>query len=516
MLHNTHAARRLRENCHRSRAGNEAPNICRLGHVGQHNEGLVCKNSPRILRGDIAAVALSTQDDAGQSRQFKKNQKPTTTMRHGPASETKPKDIPFVDLFCGAGGLSVGFERAGFKAAFAIDNDPAAIETYKYNHPDCHSVCGDIENIRAQDIFEALGTEDVPLIIGGPNCQGVSLRGKRNPKDPKNKMFSHFHRLIQDVNPEWFLMENVPGLLHRHNRQMASDIFQAFENIGYRCGADVLLAADYGVPQLRYRLFLIGNRINAPLAFPTPTHSCPFEQLGLDDTIFSQFKRESPSWNTVQDAIGDLPPLHNGGGQEILQGFFRSRSFPSDFIKWCRQNAKDLLNHVCHKTNQNNINLIKHIPQGKNWKSIPAEIRPPRFKRVALKDHTTTYGRLSWEMPARTITCYFNNITCGAFTHPEQHRGISIREGARLQSFPDNFRFFGTLARQYRQVGNAVPCLLASHIAKTLHELMLGGKLNRKTQIPAAVEFSKLHNALVFNRPLKGMRFNLDKYLVVN
>jgi len=433
-----------------------------------------------------------------------------------PSEKRTSRETPFVDLFCGAGGLSAGFERAGFRAVYAIDNEPAAIQTFKFNHPHSEALCSDIEKITAKDIFEAVGSDKVPLIVGGPNCQGVSLRGKRDPNDPKNKMFSHFHRLIDEVQPEWFLMENVPGLLHRHNRELAADIFQSFEEIGYRCGADVLLAADYGVPQLRYRLFLIGNRVGAPIAFPTPTHSCPFEELGLDDTIFSEFRREKPSWRTVADAIRDLPPLANGGGEDCVEGYFKSRADASDFVRWCRQNEKDLLNHVCHKTNDYNINLIQHIPQGKNWKSIPPDIRPPRFKRVALKDHTTTYGRLSWTMPARTITCYFNNITCGAFTHPEQHRGISIREGARLQSFPDGFRFFGPLARQYRQVGNAVPCLLAYHVSKTLKELMGGGKMDRESQIPAAVEFSRLQNALIFNRPVKGMRFNLDKYLVVN
>lgn len=422
--------------------------------------------------------------------------------------------VPFVDLFCGAGGLSVGFESAGFKSVYAIDNDAAAIETYKYNHPDCHTVCSDIEKISAADIFKAAGTTNIPLIVGGPNCQGVSLRGKRDQNDPKNKMFTHFRRLIEEVQPEWFVMENVPGLLHKHNRELASDIFQSFEDIGYRCGADVLLAADYGAPQLRYRLFLIGNRMGLPIAFPTPTHSFPFENHGLDDSIFSKFKRETPSWRTVKDAIGDLPPIENGGGEELVEKFFSSRKQKNEYIKWCRPTGKDLLNHVCHRTNDNNIALIKHIPQGKNWKSIPLEIRPARFDRVALKDHTTTYGRLSWNMPARTVTCYFNNVTCGAYTHPEQDRGISVREGARLQSFPDTFRFLGSLARQYRQVGNAVPPLLAFHVAKTLHELIVGHDVDHASKISAAVIFSRLNNSLVFNRPVKGMRFNLDKYLV--
>jgi DNA (cytosine-5)-methyltransferase 1 len=422
--------------------------------------------------------------------------------------------IPFVDLFCGAGGLSVGFELAGFKSVYAIDNDAAAIETYKYNHPNCQAVCSDIEKITAEDIFNAAGTTKIPLVIGGPNCQGVSLRGKRDPNDPKNKMFTHYRRLINEVQPEWFVMENVPGLLHKHNRELASDIFQSFEEIGYRCGADVLLAADYGVPQLRYRLFLIGNKIGSPIAFPTPTHSFPFERNELENTIFSKFKREKSSWRTVSDAISDLPPIENGGGDTVVEGYFKARKLKNDYIKWCHSETHDLINHICHRTNDSNIELIKHIPQGKNWKSIPLEIRPDRFKRVALKDHTTTYGRLSWDMPARTITCYFNNVTCGAFTHPEQHRGISVREGARLQSFPDNFRFFGTLARQYRQVGNAVPPLLAFHIGKTIRELMAGNSIDHDNKIPAAVVYSSVDNSLVFNKPIKGMRFNLDKHLV--
>jgi len=437
-------------------------------------------------------------------------------MIQTPIRRKMDSPIPFVDLFCGAGGLSAGFQRAGFSPVFAIDNEQAAIETFQYNHPDCKAVCADIEQIRSNDIFDAAGTKRIPLIIGGPNCQGVSLRGKRDPNDPKNKMFVHFHRLISEVRPDWFVMENVPGLLHRHNRDLASDIFKEFEEIGYRCGAEVLLAADYGVPQLRYRLFLVGNRHEAPVAFPTPSHSCPFEQLGLEDTIFSRFERQKPSWRTVAEAIRDLPEIANGGGFQHVDDFFKNRRCDNEFLRWCREKEVDLHNHVCHKTNDYNINLIRHIPQGKNWKSIPADIRPPRFKRVALKDHTTTYGRLSWDMPARTITCYFNNITCGAFTHPEQHRGISIREGARLQSFPDSFQFFGPLARQYRQVGNAVPCLLAFHVASALRDLMQGIALRKDHHLQASVEYSRTQRALVFNRPVKGMRFNLDKYLVTN
>jgi DNA (cytosine-5)-methyltransferase 1 len=432
-------------------------------------------------------------------------------------SAPRTHSIPFVDLFCGAGGLSVGFERAGFRSVYAIDNDESAVETYSFNHPGAAVECVDIAEISADSIRCASGLDSIPLVIGGPNCQGVSLRGKRDPNDPKNKAFYNFVRIISELQPDWFVMENVPGLLHRHNRNLAADILREFKEIGYDCGADVLLAADYGVPQLRYRLFLVGNRVGAPIFFPSPTHSCPLEKLGLQDSIFCFVSPHKPQWTTVRDAIGDLPPLENGGGEEALFDYFSKTRFTTpSFAGWCNAGYPHLTNHVCHRTNDRNIRLIRHIPPGKNWKAIPQHLRPERFSRVALKDHTTTYGRLDWGMPARTITTYFNNITSGAFTHPGQHRGISIREGARLQSFPDVFRFLGTTARQYRQVGNAVPCRLAFHVAEVISKLMTSRWSRDDSLLRPAVELSRHGGILQFNRPLRGMRFNLDKYLVLD
>jgi DNA (cytosine-5)-methyltransferase 1 len=188
-----------------------------------------------------------------------------------PRQDSEPK-LPFVDLFCGAGGLSCGFEMAGFQAIYALDLDEFACQTFASNHPNIQVACDDIENVVPKDIFDAAGTRSIPLLIGGPNCQGVSLRGKRNPNDPKNEMFFHFKRLIEGVRPDWFVMENVPGLLHRHNQGLVTAIFEAFHSIGYRCGAEVLLAADYGVPQLRYRLVLIGTKTEQEVVFPDATH----------------------------------------------------------------------------------------------------------------------------------------------------------------------------------------------------------------------------------------------------
>lgn len=428
--------------------------------------------------------------------------------------------IEFIDLFCGAGGLSVGFEKSDFRSIFANDYDEFACDTYTLNHPQSHVYKGDVVDLSAKMIFEMTERSFIPLVIGGPNCQGVSLRGKRDPNDPKNKMFHHFKRLIEELQPEWFVMENVPGLLHRHNRELITDIFDEFHGIGYECGGEVLLAADYGVPQLRYRFFLIGNRVGQPILFPNATHQCPI-QFDEPNSKLQPFLNgsngnhiERPNWLTVFDAIGDLPPIPNGGGKEETDYQDLKGQILTPYQSMVREDSHKLYNHVCHRSSESNIEMISHIPSGKNWKSIPLDLRPERFQRVALKDHTTTYGRLTWDSPSRTITTYFNNISAGAFTHPEQHRGIGVREGARLQSFPDDFRFRGSLARQYRQVGNAVPPLLASNIAMILHKMMIGDLSKLSQAHEAAVVYNSRKRELEFRRPVQGMRFNLDKYLV--
>lgn len=419
--------------------------------------------------------------------------------------------LPFVDLFCGAGGLSVGFEAAGFRPVFANDNDAFAAQTYALNHPDCRVSTADVEDLTAGEILNQSELAHIPLVIGGPNCQGVSLRGKRNPADPKNDMFFHFHRLIDELKPEWFVMENVPGLLHRHNSGLVTSIFRAFEELGYRCGGEILLAADYGVPQLRYRFILIGNSVGAPILFPQATHRHGLqhienEQPGLFPEIDSR-----PAWLSVADAISDLPPIANGGGAEVVP-YPRSQFELTEYQLLMRGASDHLYNHVTHRSSDQNISLARHVPPGKNWKSIPENLRPKRFDHVALKDHTTTYGRLHPGMPARTITTYFNNISSGAFTHPSQHRGISVREGARLQSFPDDFRFVGPLAKQYRQVGNAVPCLMAYSVAEVIRDTIAG--LHPSNAQSPTIEFCGQRKSIRISKPLMGMRFNLDEHLV--
>lgn len=260
------------------------------------------------------------------------------------ANTDLPPKIPFIDLFCGAGGLSVGFEMAGFQSVFANDNDSYACETYSLNHPNSFVFKGDVEELTAQEILETTGLSSIPLVIGGPNCQGVSLRGKRDPNDPKNKMFFHFKRLIDELQPEWFVMENVPGLLHRHNQELVKSIFDDFNSIGYNCGGEVLLAADYGVPQLRYRFVLIGNRLGRSIVLPNPTHRCPLE-FDKRPTLFSSKEDNRPFWRTVEDAIGDLPPISNGGGDDIMLYPERLPKSDSEHQLLWRDNGTFLFNH---------------------------------------------------------------------------------------------------------------------------------------------------------------------------
>ncbi len=418
--------------------------------------------------------------------------------------------VEFVDLFCGAGGLSVGFTAAGAHPIFANDIDEHAAATFRHNHPETQVFVGDVSDISGDRILSDCGVAKVSLVVGGPNCQGVSLRGKRDPNDPKNLMFGHFRRIIGELRPDWFVMENVPGLLHRHNRGLLTDIFCAFDEIGYRCGAEVLLAADYGVPQLRYRLLLVGNRHGQRVTFPSPTHR-PLVDGDVAD-LFAPVAVNRPGWVSVRDAISDLPVIRNGGGREVVEYKQSQRELTSRYQLDMRKGSRRLVNHVCHLTAEHNLELIRHIPQGGNWRQIPIHLRPDRFRHVALKDHTTTYGRLRWDMPARTVTTYFNNISAGAFTHPTQLRGISVREGARLQGFPDKIHFVGPLARQYRQVGNAVPPLLAQRVAEHVLKCMTDGDLSESRT--AAIEYQRASGMVVINRPIQGMRFNLDKHLV--
>ncbi|HEX8617063.1 MAG TPA: DNA (cytosine-5-)-methyltransferase [Thermoanaerobaculia bacterium] len=374
-----------------------------------------------------------------------------------PLSQERPIAV---DLYCGSGGLSRGLELGGWHVGYAMDWDKHAAETHRQNFPSSVTQCADVRTITGGDIQRAVGGA-VALVAGGPNCQGVSERGLRTPDDPRNFMFPEFLRIVDELRPTAFLMENVPGLAHRHNYQLLRRIFSEFEKLGYNCAADVLLAADYGVPQLRYRFVMIGTIAPVKLTFPAKRHSDG-----------SQGPLLLPPYVTVDEALSDLPGVSDG--REALA----YRTPPTNaYQRTMRGNNTGVWNHVCSDTEEINLLRASHVPEGGNWKDIPPDLLPDRFFACRMTDHSTTYARLRRDAPAFTITSLFGNITAGAFTHPVENRALSVREGARLQSFPDDFRFYGPRHSQYRQIGNAVPPLLAAAIGRHLLALLRGDNI---------------------------------------
>lgn len=367
------------------------------------------------------------------------------------------------DIYAGCGGLSAGMEDAGIHVAYALDWDEYAAATHRENFPQAQTECRDVREVSGQHILRTVG-RPVDLLAGGPNCQGVSQLGLRSPDDPRNFMLQEFMRLVSEIRPRAFLFENVPGLAHRHNYPLLKQIFSAFAELGYRCAADVLLAADYGVPQLRYRFFMVGALDDTPLSFPAPTHaSKPEPGLFLRPYV------------TVGEAIGDLP-LEAPRGRDAPVAL-PPHERQSEFLAYVREGAAAVYNHFCADTAELNLRRISYIPEGGNWKDIPADLLPRRLFHCRMTDHSTTYARLRRDHPSFTITGLFSNVTSGAFTHPVANRALSVREGARLQSFRDRFRIHGPRSAQYSQVGNAVPPLLSRAVAGHLKALLLGTRV---------------------------------------
>jgi DNA (cytosine-5)-methyltransferase 1 len=363
--------------------------------------------------------------------------------------------LTVVDLFCGAGGLSHGFEMAGFRIGAAIDADPVAAETYRLQHPEVPFFIEDVRQIRGKHLKEAAGGH-VDLVIGGPSCQGFSTHGKRDPDDPRNYLFREFVRLVKEIGPSWVVMENVKGLLTYDRGRYRDEIHASFRRIGYRIESRVLRAVDFGVPQFRERLFFIATRTALPITFPTPTHAAPevAPMLGLEPYV------------TVRDAIGDLDLIGEEG-----ESFGYQAQPETSYQRYARRYApKRLTLHRARRVSKLAMSIITKVPQGAGIRAIPPHKLPERFRRMRTistgalrRDCTTLYYRLSWDKPSYTITCYFTNVSSGPFVHPSENRALTPREAARLQSFPDRYRFFDKQVQ--RQIGNAVPPLLAKAVA---------------------------------------------------
>lgn len=339
-----------------------------------------------------------------------------------------------IDLFAGVGGLSLGFELSGFEVVVANEYDPSIAEAYIKNRAVHNMIVDDITKLPIRETFgKYRGYVDV--VVGGPPCQGFSAKGQRKSiHDPRNFLFNYFVEVVATVAPQYFVMENVPGLLTTEGGYFKKEIMELFGQLGYAVNADVLCAADYGVPQNRHRAFIIGKKsAGKPVAMP------------------SKLEKRTTIW----EAISDLAFLASGEGQEV-QGY---RLAPqSQYQKLMRKGSRELYNHVATNHSELALTRLAMIPP-KGGK----EYLPPEHHTKSI--YSGTWERMDADDISVTITTRFDTPSSGKFTHPYLDRAITVREAARIQSFPDAFHFFGNKGSQMKQVGNAVPPLLARAVA---------------------------------------------------
>ena len=339
------------------------------------------------------------------------------------------------DLFAGVGGLSQGFIKAGFDIEIAIEFDKDIAASYKKNHPGTDVFAENICDLDFSEIHKKHPQIDV--VMGGPPCQGFSQKGKRlSVNDPRNFLFMQFVRFVEEFNPKYFVLENVPNIITTENGYFKDEIIKAFNNLGYDVCCGVLRAFDFGVPQDRRRAVFIGQKQKLEVSLPEPT--------GIR--------------NTVKDAISDLPALASGEGTE--ESCYDKAAF-TDLQKELRGNNKTLHNHVATRHSAVALRRMAMVPEGEGGKVLPEE---ERTKSI----YSGTYCRLLDDDVAATITTRFDTPSSGRFTHPQQNRCITTREAARIQTFPDSFIFYGTKTCQMKQVGNAVPPYLAYAIANVI------------------------------------------------
>ena len=348
-----------------------------------------------------------------------------------------------VDIFSGAGGLSLGAEMAGYDVRMAVEMDKNAADTYKKNHPKALVLEDDIHNIVPVEQLALQADERVSIVFGGPPCQGFSTSNTmtRNMQNPNNSLFKEFLRFVSELNPEWFLFENVEGFMHFENGRIMNLVEQCFHDMGYQVKHRVLWASDYGVPQRRNRFFMVGNRLGINFCFPEP--------LGTKIT--------------VGDAIGDLPDLENGQMDATLSYKLPARQ-ASAYARMMRRGSKRSRQNYVSRNEDYVIERYKYIGQGENWRSIPEEMMQ-NYANIA-NCHSGIYKRLKADEPSIVISNYRKNM----LIHPYQNRGLSVREAARLQSFPDKFIFSGSLMHIQQQIGNAVPPLLAKAVFEKILE----------------------------------------------
>ncbi len=338
------------------------------------------------------------------------------------------KDINVIDLFCGCGGLSLGFEQAGYNIVIGVDVWPDALRSYKFNHKGSKTLEADLSDLAPETIDKAINHISIDLIIGGPPCQGFSVAGKRIVEDKRNDLYKAFVRMVAYFRPKAFVMENVPNILSLGQGIVREAILNDFQELGYNVNYKVLTASDYGVPQNRRRAVFIGM-LEGYFDFDIPMVSHKV---------------------TCSEALSDLPDMTIQDGAEY------PIESQSNYQRSMRENSKGVFNHEITEHNEQTRRIIAMVPDGGNYKDLPENLQQTRRVHIA-------WTRLNSQRPSFTIDTGHRH-----HFHYLFNRVPTVRESARIQSFPDSFIFLGSKTSQYKQVGNAVPPIMANAIANYL------------------------------------------------
>ena len=341
-----------------------------------------------------------------------------------------------IDLFAGCGGLSKGFMDAGFDIIVGVDNDQAALNTFAKNHNGAVAMQADLSKQETFDEIKRIaGNREIDVVIAGPPCQGFSLTGPRNFDDERNKLYLAVIEIVKQYKPKAFIIENVPGMATLYEGQIKDEILRRFRSMGYNIDCKILCAADYGVPQKRKRLIFMGIR----------------DDIGIP--VFPEPEFTPEKYRTCRDAVSDLPSLENGIGDDVSE---YEQAPLTEYQKMMRGSCNVLYNHLGTKHTKMVKDTIALVPEGGNYKDLPEGWGESRKFHMA-------WTRLDGNAPARTVDTGHRNLF-----HYEYNRVPTVRESARMQSFPDDFIFTGTKTQQSRQVGNAVPPLLGQALGKAI------------------------------------------------
>ena len=356
-----------------------------------------------------------------------------------PIHMPKKCDFTAVELFAGAGGLSIGLERAGIHVVIANEIMPDFAATLAANHPDTNVINDDIHKIDFKAELKKLGLKSVDVLSGGPPCQGFSTIGSKNRQDPRNSLFYEYLRAVAETTPKYTIFENVSGFKRMYDGFAYETLVRELDELGYDTRCKILNAADYGAPQIRYRTIVLGWKRGLPaLDFPSPTNGA---KEGLRPYL------------TLMEAIGDLPQI--GAGESCDQ---YATPPQNEYQRRMRGEQKELLEHNAANYGEKMQEILRTIPEGGSINDLPMRLRPKSA-------YCNTYARLLPNEPSPTITRNFGTPSSSRCVHPFQPRALSTREGARLQGFPDDYKFIGGKQSKNLQIGNAVPPILGEAIA---------------------------------------------------